>query len=674
MDRPEAKKKREVRNAFNVPLVNCFESLLKNLMAQGRFNQMKVYSKAVASMKLYPLPILQKSQALLLEGVGDKVADMVEVCLKKLYGLDPGANPAVLTEENQQEDYRQRMKALEDRELKKTVVRIKNTKDHLDGFEYHRLYLDEPKLGSKQSQFLEYVKTQNLVFADDSNRPLATDIESLVKTECITVDWITNSIRLTDKGTKIAQHHIELQKKARGEREPQNSRVDDLRAKNKAPEEGSEQLRDIMEEIESLEKEVYLEDEFEDAEVSENRSVEDGAEIPEDTQNSFGNSFQLWKTKSLQVQANSSLATKEKPVGTATSAKPGSITNNSIAEPNKPTENQPGFEFKSLFESTYPFPYHISNPQFTPVSVSSSEISSFEVKLLVDTRERKQFKGSQFKLSTRSKSPFQGRKKPVFASSARSGTVAPAATDDSSGSSNINLERQLQSLGIKNEACMLSLGDFLWTADVKLKGRSTSNTLVLPFLVERKTLGDLLSSVMDGRYGEQMGRLKTCGIRRVYYVLEGDVERLRLEHRKTVASAISRLRAQYRFVVVRTKDLGETLQWIWALHTQVLYHVKPLLPQENPGPSNKPPNTMVFHSELTEFQSKLRKGDSATVGQIWSSMIRSFPGVGKETSAKLRTLYPTAAAFLQTKGNLEDGYQNWSTPDVREHLRKAMFG
>jgi hypothetical protein len=45
--------------------------------------------------------------------------------------------------------------------------------------------------------------------------------------------------------------------------------------------------------------------------------------------------------------------------------------------------------------------------------------------------------------------------------------------------------------------------------------------LVLDCIVERKTVNDLASSIVDGRYEEQKGRLKGCGIFNCVYLVEG---------------------------------------------------------------------------------------------------------------------------------------------------------
>jgi crossover junction endonuclease MUS81 len=45
---------------------------------------------------------------------------------------------------------------------------------------------------------------------------------------------------------------------------------------------------------------------------------------------------------------------------------------------------------------------------------------------------------------------------------------------------------------------------------------------VLDYLLERKAVDDLASSIKDGRYGRQKAAMRATGLRRLLYVLEGE--------------------------------------------------------------------------------------------------------------------------------------------------------
>lgn len=58
---------------------------------------------------------------------------------------------------------------------------------------------------------------------------------------------------------------------------------------------------------------------------------------------------------------------------------------------------------------------------------------------------------------------------------------------------------ELSGLGTLFELRHLKVGDFTWVC----RDRVTGQELVLPYIVERKRMDDLASSIRDGRYHEQ---------------------------------------------------------------------------------------------------------------------------------------------------------------------------
>lgn len=83
-----------------------------------------------------------------------------------------------------------------------------------------------------------------------------------------------------------------------------------------------------------------------------------------------------------------------------------------------------------------------------------------------------------------------------------------------------SLDATLKALELKNvnfEVRRLSVGDFMWIC------RSEENPtieLVLPYIVERKRMDDLASSIKDGRFHEQKFRLINSGVRNKIYLIE----------------------------------------------------------------------------------------------------------------------------------------------------------
>jgi len=86
-------------------------------------------------------------------------------------------------------------------------------------------------------------------------------------------------------------------------------------------------------------------------------------------------------------------------------------------------------------------------------------------------------------------------------------------------------------------------------------------------IIERKTLRDLGSSILDGRYLEQSFRLKECSCPNIYYFIEGDIETFKESHgitKKMLRSAIFSLSFYKGFSVLRTNNVKESAEFIFC--------------------------------------------------------------------------------------------------------------
>ena len=69
---------------------------------------------------------------------------------------------------------------------------------------------------------------------------------------------------------------------------------------------------------------------------------------------------------------------------------------------------------------------------------------------------------------------------------------------------------ELRKQDVPFEIRRLNVGDYLWVARSK---SDPSKELVLPFVIERKRIDDLASSIKDGRYREQK-------VKNIYYLVK----------------------------------------------------------------------------------------------------------------------------------------------------------
>jgi ERCC4-type nuclease len=89
------------------------------------------------------------------------------------------------------------------------------------------------------------------------------------------------------------------------------------------------------------------------------------------------------------------------------------------------------------------------------------------------------------------------------------------------------------------------------------------------YLVERKTLSDLMASIKDGRYEEQSHRFAhSTGLERhhIIYIIEGMFSQLQTPtEKKMVQSAMIRLQSFKGFSVIRTCTVNETCDYLLSL-------------------------------------------------------------------------------------------------------------
>lgn len=77
--------------------------------------------------------------------------------------------------------------------------------------------------------------------------------------------------------------------------------------------------------------------------------------------------------------------------------------------------------------------------------------------------------------------------------------------------------KALEHRKVNFEVRRLSVGDFLWICRDE---QNKENEFVLPYIVERKRMDDLASSIKDGRFHEQKFRLSDCGLHNKIYMIE----------------------------------------------------------------------------------------------------------------------------------------------------------
>ena len=207
---------------------------------------------------------------------------------------------------------------------------------------------------------------------------------------------------------------------------------------------------------------------------------------------------------------------------------------------------------------------------------------------------------------------------------------------------NITLE-ELQRLNVPYESRKLSIGDFVWIA----KGQK--GELVLPFVVERKRLDDLRSSIMDGRYKEQKQRLSRCGLPRKMYLVEETASRggkeawgSRALDRNVLEQALSNTCIRDQFTVKRCRTQKETVQFLAALTDTLTdaYSGKTLRSR-----SRVEGNDEMSLLTFIDFQNFSRPDKPLTVREIFCNMLIQMKGLSPGMAWSITHHYPTPLAL-----------------------------
>ena len=153
-------------------------------------------------------------------------------------------------------------------------------------------------------------------------------------------------------------------------------------------------------------------------------------------------------------------------------------------------------------------------------------------------------------------------------------------------------------------------------------------------IIERKTISDLESSLLDGRYREQRTRLLAYASShkaKVLYMIEGPLDGHRPYGKKSKAElqqVLNRLMLKYNIAVYNTKNIEDSANYINVLYKQY---------SEDPK---------VFQGEIlsyTDVQQFTKKGNKENPHVFACAALQQCPGI----SAKI------AEALLQAFGSLE---------------------
>ncbi|CAO2167705.1 unnamed protein product [Urochloa humidicola] len=189
----------------------------------------------------------------------------------------------------------------------------------------------------------------------------------------------------------------------------------------------------------------------------------------------------------------------------------------------------------------------------------------------------------------------------------------------------------------------LPIGDCIWIA----RHRKLLTEYVLDFIVERKNVADLGSSIRDNRYKDQKSRLQNCGLRKLIYLVEGDPN----TSNGSVASiktACFTTELSEGFDVLRTSGYTDTQRTYGYLTQSIIDYYSTNFCSLAKSASSCP--------TYGEFEEKCRGLQKKTVSQIFALQLMQVPQVTEKVALAVIELYPTlfslAGAYSMREGDI----------------------
>lgn len=228
-----------------------------------------------------------------------------------------------------------------------------------------------------------------------------------------------------------------------------------------------------------------------------------------------------------------------------------------------------------------------------------------------------------------------------------------------SKSSRDNIADKLAARGVLVETRALRLGDMCWVARRLDPQGDEGDECVLDYVIERKRLDDLCSSIRDGRYNEQCYRLQRSGIGNVFYIVEDWQVAERMEFNgKQIMTAKSQIQVVSGFFLKETHKLNDTIDFLVTMTNVVTGLVRDLhvipsrhvsrtsyaalqrrLREEHPG--------KAFLSSFEVYQSLNDKSAARTVYEGLGRMLLCVKGMSPEKVSAILELWDTPRALYE---------------------------
>jgi crossover junction endonuclease MUS81 len=168
----------------------------------------------------------------------------------------------------------------------------------------------------------------------------------------------------------------------------------------------------------------------------------------------------------------------------------------------------------------------------------------------------------------------------------------------------------------------LVIGDFIYKNN---EGNGSNDVSSVYYIIERKSISDLASSIKDGRFREQKERLSESNAN-IIYIIEGNVNTLKGNGicKTTLKSSIMNLQLKHKYLVFKTDSESDSLEYLLLLYKKI---------RENNGIDFNKSENVTF-----------KKKDS--MSSVYVNQLTMINGVSKAIALKISEKYTSLITLI----------------------------
>lgn len=161
---------------------------------------------------------------------------------------------------------------------------------------------------------------------------------------------------------------------------------------------------------------------------------------------------------------------------------------------------------------------------------------------------------------------------------------------------------------------------------------------MIHFIIERKTILDLVASITDGRFREQKQRLldSVMSPDKIVYILEGDKNKKKFGNmsKSIIDSSILNLIFKHKYKVIHTCNDVDTFDTLVSLYKKI--------------------ESKELDKPIEISSNKLVKKSDSINNNILTYMLSVIPGISINIAKKITNVYPTLPDLINAYNNLHD--------------------